>query len=965
VAVRTRGPALPGRPRLFVPVVVGVLLLLVVGGVFVSLYTDLLWFRETGFSKVFTTVLQTKLLLFFLFGLLMAAVVGANIVVAYRTRPPFRPLSLEQQNLERYRVALEPFLLPVLLLVSAFFGLFAGLSAAGRWQTWLLWRHRQSFGAVDPQFHKDISYFTFTYPFLRFVLGFVLVVLVLSLLVSAVTHYLFGGVRLQTAGEKVSVAARVHLSVLVGLIVLAKAIAYWLDRYGLVFSLRGVVQGASYTDVHAVLPAKTMLAGIALICALLFFANVVVRNMLLPAGALGLLIVSAVVVGGIYPAYVQQFRVRPNEVVRENPYISRNINATRTAYQINGVKVIEYPAVSTASKASLRADKGTIPNARLLDPNILGPTFKNDQGIRNYFGFNNSLDIDRYTVGGTTQDYVVAVRELDQSQLRPDQRNWINLHLTYTHGNGFVAAPANTTDADGAPSFTVKNVPPVGPGGEFAIDKPQIYYGEQSPDYSIVTTKQAEIDGPGGATSDQATVHYSGPGGVKLDSGVRKLLYALKFKEKNILLSGSLTKDSRLMYIRSPKERVQKVAPFLKLDGDPYPAVVDGRLTWILDGYTTSAGYPYSQRTQLGEAVSTSLNRSAVQDEVNYIRNSVKATVDAYSGKVTLYTWDDKDPVLKTWKAAFPGIVKDKSLISDSLRKHLRYPEDLFKVQRELLAQYHVTDATSFYGKEDFWQVPADPTQNAADVFNAVSSPGSAPTANNDNSGPAQPPYYALLQFPTTDAARFSLTSTFVARGRSNLTAFAAVSSDPTDYGVIRVLQLPKGTVIPGPGLVANQFESATDVSTKLSLLRTGGSEVVLGNLLTLPVGDGLLYIEPVYTQGKKEPQFPILNSVIISFGNKIAYKPTLAEALDQLFGAGTGTVAPVPAPGSPTPSPGTGQSTTQLIADAQKAYEDGQAALKAGDFAAYGLAQDRLKAALDALAKASGVATPSPTPSR
>ena len=956
MAVRSAGPALPGRPRLLVPVIVVVLLILVVGGVFVSIYTDLLWFRETGFSIVFSTVLKTKVLLFFVFGLLMAAVIGSNIAIAYRARPPFRPLSLEQQNLERYRVALEPFLVPVLLVVSGVFGVFAGLAAAGRWQTWLLWRHAQHFGMADPQFHRDISYFTFTYPFQRFLLGFVMVVLILSLLTSTVTHYLFGGVRLQTAGEKISVAARVHLSVLIGLVVLGKAVAYWLDRYGLMFSLRGVVQGASYTDVHAVLPAKTLLTGIAIICALLFFANIVVRNILLPAGALGLLVVSAIALGGIYPAYVQQFQVRPNEVVREGKYIERNINATRTAYQIDKVDVQQYPAVATADKTALRDDKGTIPNARLLDPNILGPTFKNDQGIRNYFGFNDSLDIDRYTIGKDTQDYVVAIRELDQSQLRPDQRNWINLHLTYTHGNGFVAAPANSISADGAPNFAVQNVPPVGPGGEFTITDPQIYYGEQSPEYSIVDTKQGEIDGPGGAKNDQTTINYKGPGGVKLDSGFKKLLFALKFKEKNILLSSSLTSSSKLMYIRSPKDRVAKVAPYLKLDGDPYPAVVDGRLLWILDGYTTSAGYPYSQRTQLGAAVTDSRGQSVVDAEVNYIRNSVKATVDAFTGKVKLYTWDEQDPVLKTWKDAFPGTVLDKSAISPALRKHLRYPEDFFKVQRELLGQYHVTDPTAFYGKEDFWQVPADPTTNAAEVFNGNATAGAS---KDSNDGPAQPPYYALLQFPGTDGPAFSLTSTFVARGRSNLTAFAAVSSDPSGYGVIRVLQLPKGTVISGPGLVANQFESTTDVSTKLSLLRTGGSEVVLGNLLTLPVGNGLLYIEPVYTQGKKEPKFPILNSVIVSFGNQVAYKPTLAEALDQLFGAGTATTGPSPSPGHPAPD----QSQKALVLAAVKAYDEGQAALKAGDFAAYGQAQRRLKSLLDQLSKAAS-ASPSPSPS-
>ncbi len=969
MAVRPRGAAVPGAPRLLVPAAVTVLVLLVVGGTFVSQYTDLLWFREVGASQVFSTTLKTKLLLFALFGLLMAASIGANLALAYRMRPPFRPLSLEQQNLERYRVALEPYLLPVLLAVSAVFGIFAGLAAAGRWQTWLLWRNGQPFGATDPQFGRDISYFTFTYPMQRFLLGFVMVVLVLSLIAAAATHYLFGGVRMQAAQERISVAARVHLSVLIGLVVLAKAVSYWLDRYGLAFSLRGVVQGASYTDVNAVLPAKTMLTFIALICALLFFANIVVRNVLLPAGALALLVVSAIAVGGIYPAYVQQFQVRPNEVQRESTYIQRNIDATRAAYQIDQAKIQQYPAVSTAEPAALRADKGTIPNARLLDPNILGASFKKDQGIRNYYGFNSSLDIDRYTLKGQTQDYVVAVRELDQSQLQGDQRNWINLHLTYTHGNGFVAAPANVAGPDGLPDFTVKDIPQTSPGGPFTVEDPQIYYGELSPDYSIVTTKQGEIDGPGGTDQSQTLINYDGPGGVKLDSGFRKLLYALKFKEKNLLLSNALTSDSKLMYLRKPAERVGKVAPFLKLDGDPYPAIVDGRILWIVDGYTTSSGYPYAQRTSLGDVVTDSRGRALVDAEVNYIRNSVKATVDAFTGKVTLYTWDDKDPVLKTWRKAFPGLVEDGSKISPDLKAHLRYPEDFFKVQRELLGQYHVTDAQAFYGKEDFWQVPADPTSTATRVFNGQTTAAGAAVV--DNEGPAQPPYYALLQFPDTPSSTFSLTSTFVARGNSNLTAFASVSSDPADYGTIRVLQLPKGVVVPGPGQVANRFEGETEVSTKLSLLRTGGSEVILGNLLTLPVGNGLLYIEPVYTQGKNEPKFPILNSVIVSFGDKIAYQPTLAAALDQLFGKGL-TNAPSAPPGV-TPSPGSTPapvSVSALITQAQAAYDEGQSALKAGDFAAYGRAQDKLKAALDALAKASSpstgaAASPSPTPTR
>ena len=958
MAVRPRGAGFPGRPRLFAPAALVVVVLIVLGGVYVSQYTDYLWFKEAQHSNVFTTVLKTKLALFFIFGLLMAVVVGANIAIAYRKRPPFQPVSLEQQNLERYRVALEPFLAPVLVVLSLFFGIFAGLSAASRWQTWLLFANGTSFGTKDPQFGKDISYFTFTYPFQRFLLGFVLVVLVLSLVASVVTHYLFGGIRLQTTGEKLSVAARVHLSVVIGLIVMAKAVAYYLDRFGLVFSNRGVVEGASYTDVHAVLPAKTMLMLIAAICALLFFANIVVRNVLLPAGALALLVVSSIAVGGIYPFIVQQYTVKPNQLQRESPYITRNIDATQAAYQINDVKVSTYPGVSTATKQALRDNQGTVPNIRLLDPNILGATFKQNQGLRTYFAFNSSLDIDRYTVGGKTGDYVVAVRELDVNKVPAQQQNWVNLHLAYTHGNGIVAAPANSTDDLGLPNYTVGNVPQsdTSPGHVFTVEHSQVYYGEQSPTYSIVDTKQPEIDGPGAdKQTDQATSRYSGSGGIKLNTGFRKLLYALKFRDKNILLSGSLTSDSKIMYTRSPAARVQKVAPFLRLDGDPYPAVVDGKILWIVDGYTTSSGYPYSQSSTLGQVTTDSQGTRHDSGQVNYIRNSVKATVDAYTGQVNLYAWDEKDPVLKTWRKVFPNLIQDKSAIDSvpGLMSHLRYPEDLFKVQRELIAKYHVQDVQTFFQGTDQWDIPSDPTQDAARVINTGATPGAVSATS-----PAQPPYYVLLQMPGASAPAFSLTSTFVARNATNLTAFAAVSSDPGTYGQIQVLTLPKNKVIDGPEQVANTFESNVNVSKQLSLLRQGGSEVVLGNLLTLPVGQGLLYIEPVYTQGKKSPSFPILTSVIVSFGSKIAYEDTLSGALNALFGAGT-TVTPPP---GTTPPPTSTVAT--LIADAQRAYDAGQAALKNGDFAAYGRAQSQLKAALDELAAKSGTTKATPTPS-
>jgi uncharacterized membrane protein (UPF0182 family) len=979
VSVRTQGASLPARPRLLGPVLVVLAVLFLVGGVAVSLYTDLLWFSSVDYRDVFTTVLTTRLLLFVGFGLLMAVIVGVNVFLAYRVRPPFRPMSLEQQNLERYRVSVEPFLTPVLLVGSAVFGLFAGLSAATRWQTWLLWRNGTPFDQLDPLFERDISYFAFTYPFQRFVLGFLLTAVILALLAAAVTHYLFGGLRLQTPGDKVSPAARAHLSVLIGVVVLLKAFAYYLDRFGLVFSERGVVHGAGFTDVNAVLPAKNILIGIAIICALLFFANIVVRNIMLPAGALGLLVLSAIVLGGVYPAYVQQFRVQPNEVDREEPYIARNIDATLAAYELDGIEVEPYQAEVDPEKVDLAGGAvGPASDVRLLDPSILSDTYRQLQQIRFYYGFAPQLDIDRYDLGEGLRDYVVGARELDLSQLGADQRGWIQEHLIYTHGRGFVAAPAGEVISGGRPNFEVGNLPPTGP---LEIDQARIYFGELSPDYSIVDTEQGEVDGPGVGEEDQALFNYDGEGGVQLSNIFREAVYALKYREPNILLSGALTDESRILYDREPLERVQKVAPYLELDDDPYPAVIDGRILWIVDGYTTSAGFPYSVRTELGELTADSLSQASrlPTEQVNYIRNSVKATVDAYSGEVRLYTFDEEDPVLASWKKAFPDTVLPKEEISDELAEHFRYPEDLFKVQRDLFAQYHVTEPRAFYSKEDFWEIPDDPATSIDAPNTAEGQPGAPavpPGAGeliSAGTEGAQPPYYLFLQLPGDEEPKFSLSTVFVARNRPNLSAFMAASSAPEDYGTIRVLVPPSDT-IPGPGTVAGAFESNPDVATTLSLLRQGGSSVILGNLLTLPIGDGLLYVEPVYVQASGGESFPLLRKVLVAFGDEVAFEDTLGAALTGIFGEGTpidpGEEVPgeqpppenVPdTPGEPAPN----GDIASLIAEAEAAFAEGQEALRRNDFAAYGEAQERLRVALERLAELSGIdGTPSPSPS-
>jgi len=998
VAVRTPGAGLPARPRLLGPVLVVLAVLLLVGGVVISLYTDLLWFGSVGYRGVFTTVLTTRLLLFIGFGLLMALIVGVNVVLAYRLRPPFRPMSLEQQNLERYRVAVEPFLTPVLLLGTGIFGLFAGLSAASRWQTWLLWRNGSSFGATDPQFGRDISYFAFTYPFQRFLLGFLLTAIVFALLASAATHYLFGGVRLQTLGEKVSPAARAHLSVLIGIVVLLKAFAYYLDRFGLVFSDRGFVEGASYTDVNALLPARSLMIWIAVVCALLFFANIVVRNILLPAGALALLVLASVVSGGIIPAYTQQFQVKPDEDRREAPYIGRNIEATRAAYGIDDAEITNYAASQDVSPVELRAQAAQLDTARLLDPARLSATFEQLQRLTFYFGVNDQLDIDRYEVDGEQQAFVLAAREVDINNLRGAQRSWINERLVYTHGNGLIAAPADRVDDEGRPLFLEAG----DEDGPIQLEQSRIYFGELSPSYSIANTERQEIDGPldlnggaggaaagGGDVEGQATFSYDGDGGVRLSHLGRKLAYALKYREPNLLLSNAIRDDSRLMYIREPRERVQKVAPFLELDADPYPAAVDGRLVWIVDGYTTSSGYPYSQSTDFGEAVADSQTRGiAVQRRVNYIRNSVKATVDAYDGTVTLYQFGDRDPVLETWNKAFGGeLVRPESEISDDLRSHLRYPEDLFKVQRELLARYHVEEPLEFFTREDFWEIPADPADAVNDAASRapVNQPvGAAPALDAAAlTGPKQPPFYSLLDFPGQSTEQFRLSTSFTGLNRPNLSAFASVSSDPEDYGKIEVLKLPRTKPPNGPGQVANQFLSEQVVADALFPFRQNRADVIFGNLLTLPAGQGLLYVQPVFVRAQGGESFPTLQRVLVSYGNEVAANTTLARSLADLFGApqpatpdttdeepddGESPAAtPSPSPDDTAPPAGPADLVT-LIQRAEQAFRDGQDALREGDFAAYGEAQERLRQALDQLAATNGAgagagASPAPSP--
>jgi uncharacterized protein len=959
VSFRPPGPARPsGRPalaqirwpRLVLPVIAAVVGLIVLVAIVAGIWTDWLWFSAVHYASVFGITYGTRWAMFFIAGLFMALVTGANAVLAYRLRPIYRPVpapDAASAGGDSYRLAIDPHRRLLLGLLLAVIGVISGVAAAGSWRTWLLFINQVKFGVQDPQFHLDLSFFVFTYPFIRLVLSYLFWAVLLSLVLAVLVHYLYGGLRMQGRHPRVTMATQAHLFVLFGIFVLLKAVAYWFDRYGIDFSQRGAVTtGASYTDVNAVLPAKTVLAVIAVICALLFFAGAARRSAMLPAVGFGLLVLSAILIGGLYPAIIQQFVVKPNELAKETPYIQREINSTRQAYGITAatVKVRQYPATVTTTDSSQLASQVTgLQGTRLLDPDIVSPTFQQLQQVKSYYQFPGQLAMDRYPMTGSAlpRDTVIAVRGMGGPP--PGQGNWINTHLVYTHGFGVVAATANSVQPDGNPSFVESQIPPTGVLG---LNQPRVYFGQQQNTYAIVggptSGHQEELDYPSDGGQQNNT--YRGGGGVDVGSPVNRLLYAIKFRELNILLSGAINGDSKILYDRQPLARVAKVAPFLTLDGESYPVVANGQIYWVVDGYTTTDLYPYSQRVGLAQATSTSDapgGSVAGQQvgQVNYLRNSVKAVVNAYTGAVTLYAWDPSDPILRTWMNAFPGVIKPKQDIPRYLMPHLRYPPDLFEVQRQVLAQYHVLQAQSFYGGQNFWSVPDEPGTSQSQPV-------------------SQPPYYQTMTMPGAPT-EFSVTSSLVQRGRQNMAAYLAVDSNPqsADYGTIRVLQLPQDTAILGPQQVQGTFESNAAVSRQLALYRQEGSKVILGNLITLPVAGGLIYAEPIYIQAantaggsSSSGSYPVLQRVIVSFDSNVGFGPTLQNALSQVIPGLSGSGS---SSGGQSGSGGTGQGSVSAqvrtaLAQAESDYTKAEAALKQGDLTGYAKYIAKMKTALD-----------------
>ena len=959
----------PGRPSLttlrwprrVLPILAGVIGFIVLIAIVAGVWTDYLWYQAVHYSSVFGTTYGTRWTMFFVAALFMVLATGANAVLAYRVRPVYRPAPAQPQGGDAYRMAIDPHRRLLLGLVLGVIGLISGISAAGAWRTWLLFANQVPFGVKDRQFHIDLSFFVFTYPFIRLVLSYLFAAVLLSLVLALVVHYLYGGLRLQGRRLRATMAAQAHLFVLFGVFVLLKAVAYWFDRYSIDFSQRGAVTtGASYTDVNAVLPAKTVLAVIAILCALLFFAGAARRSAMLPAVGFGLLVLSAILIGGVYPAIIQQFVVKPNELAKETPFIQREIETTRQAYGITAstVKVSPYSAISTESDTALAGQVSGLAGTRLLDPDVVAPTFQQLQQIKSYYQFPDMLAMDRYQLSGggsLPQDTVVAVRGMGGPP--PGQANWINTHLVYTHGFGVVAATANNVQGNGNPAFVESEIPP---RGDLGLTQPRVYFGQQQNSYAIVGGppggRKWELDYPSGSNGGQQNTTYRGGGGVGIGSPLNRLLYTVKFRELNILLSGAINGDSKILYDRQPLARVGKVAPFLTLDGEPYPVVANGQVLWVVDGYTTTDLYPYSQRLSMPAATATSdapggSVAGQPTGQINYIRNSVKAVVNAYTGNVTLYDWDQSDPILRAWMKAFPGVVKPKQDIPAYLMPHLRYPPDLLEVQRQVLAQFHVQQAQSFYSGQNFWSVPDDPS---------VKQPA------------AQPPYFQTMTMPGAPT-QFSLTTSFVQRGRQNMAAFLAVDSNPLsrEYGTMRVLQLPQDTAILGPQQVQGTFESDPGISSQLSLYRQNGSKVIEGNLITLPVGGALIYEEPVYIQaagaagGSSTGSYPVLKRVAVSFGGNVGFAPTLPQALAQVVPGlaagspgGTGTGA---GPGSGSGS-GSGPVSAEVrgyLQQAETDYGKAQAALKRGDFASYGKYTALMKKALDQAQQAAQARSP------
>ena len=924
-----------------------------------GIYTDWLWFRQLGFEVVFFTQIVGQIVAFLIGFVIMTLLVAIGLMFAWRTRPVYLKMP-DESPFQAYQQLLDGLRRVIMLGLPALLGVFGGLIAAREWQTAALWLNGGLFGVTDPQFGLDIGFFVFDLPFYGFAVSYVSGGIFLAALINAGVHLIYGGIRFSGREVNVSKPARIQLSILIATYFILQGLSLWLDQYGTATSSGELFTGVTYTDDNAVIPGLQILALISLAVAVAFIVTAVLGQWRISIIATALMVASSLVLGGLYPWIVQTFQVVPNERTLEGPYLQKNIDATRVAYELDKVEVVDYAANVIPEPGALRNDARTTSSIRIMDPALVGDAFRQLEQYRQYYSFPNRLHVDRYAVDGETRDTIIAVRELNQAGLGESQ-SWYNSSVVYTHGFGLVAAYGNKVDSDGKPLFFQSGIPTVGDLGDF---EPRIYFGANSPTYSIVGAPAGadplEFDFPAGeGESNETYTTFTGSGGPLVGNIFTRIAYSLKFQSEQILLSDAINADSQILYNRSPAERIAEVAPYLTVDTEIYPAIVDGRIKWIVDGYTTTTQYPYSNLEAFNLSILDSSSETFNRDtsEVNYIRNSVKATVDAYDGSVDIYQWDEQDPLLKAWMNLYPDTVQPKSAMSGDLMAHVRYPSDLFKTQRSVLGSYHVTEAGAFYSQQDAWMTPNDP----------VEGPGL---------GSLQPPYYLTMQTPGESDSSFSLYSTFIPQStgestRNVLTGYLIANADAgseagkvsDNYGKLTLLSLPRETVVPGPGQVQNNFNADSEVSSLLNILRQGSTNVISGNLLTLPVAGGLLYVQPVYIESTGETSYPLLEKVLVAFGDQIAFEDSLDQALDALFGGDSGfdgaeTETPVTddsgeetaTESAPTDSGNT--ALDEALTAASRALVDKQAALMAGDLAAFARADDRLTRAIeDALA--------------
>ena len=899
------------RPRLGLWLFVAFIVLTGIGQA-VPLYTDWLWFGEIGFTQVFTTVLTMRGWLVMGAGGLVFLFLYANLWMAARTAAPDVLWELDDQLGLPGRAVLEPLIRRLLVPVVAVIALLSGVRASAAWDTLLGYLNATPFGVTDPIFGRDLAFFVFELPLWRFVYSGALTLVVGTLILSVATYVLLRSLVLTAQGPRMAAGARSHLLGLAAVALLLRALGFWLDRYEVMYSPRGVVFGASYTDVHATLPALGVLTAISLLCAVACVIQI-------GRGGWGFLVAGLVVLAvvwvggvGVYPALLQRLQVTPNELEAERPYIKHNIRMTRQAYGLEAVKEQDFAAEDRLTAAALERNSLTVKNIRLWDHRPLLTSFAQLQEIRTYYKFGD-VDVDRYTLNGEYRQIMLSAREMSYAHL--PSRVWINEHLTFTHGFGLVAGPVNRITPEGLPDLFVQDIPPLVSGGLPKITRPELYYGELSNEYVIVRTRSQELNYPSG--DQNVYTRYEGRGGIPLGGFLRKLVFAIRFGEIKILLSDDISAESRVMMYRRVGERVRQAVPFLRFDRDPYLVITDeGRLVWMVDAYTVTDRYPFSQP----------------EGPINYMRNSVKATVDAYDGSLAFYIADPKDPLIRTFARAFPGLFKPLDQMPQNLRAHIRYPEDFFRIQAKMYGTYHMQDPQVFYNKEDLWNIPR---------------------LQLEGRDREMEPYFTVMRLPGEKKEEFVLLSGFNPARRDNMIAIMAARMDLPNYGGLIVYTFPKQKLVYGPRQVDARINQDPVISQQISLWNQQGSRVLRGSMLAIPIEDSLIYVQPLYLSAE-QGALPELRRVIVAFGNQIAMEPTLEQSLHRIFGGrARGEEMPAPKSADGRPAPSVSGALAGFVQKAWETWQRGQDALKRGDWTAYGQAQKQLEETLRQLREA------------